>query len=310
MKTCEIKWNSLSATEWQSRFDTIRRSNLLQCYEYALAACPINNQIARWGLIVINGQEAGLVQIFEVSIFKRLIHVVSLDRGPLWFDGFGSADDWATFWQVFDVEFKPRFGRMRRIMPESDKQIYHMARKQAYPPYQTIWVDLTQDEESLRKAMKKNWRNALSKALRTEMEVREDLPEKHIHWLLKQYADDRQQRQYKGASVRLIMAMVKSFLPRQQMLLMRAMKDGKAIAGILVFIHGCSATYQIGWTDPDAGRQHNAHHFLLWHAMLRLKARGIMDFDLGGVNDFSAAGVKLFKEGLGGETYELCGTYK
>ncbi|MAH05594.1 MAG: GNAT family N-acetyltransferase [Alphaproteobacteria bacterium] len=309
-KQCDIKWNSLSPAEWQSRFASIRRSNLLQCYEYALAVCPINSQSARWGLITIDGAEAGLVQIFEVTLLSKLVHVVILDRGPLWFDGFGSATHWKAFFARFDMEFKPRFGRSRRIMPETHLQIYDYARKRAYPPYQTIWLDLTQDEIALRANMRKSWRNALAKAERSDLEMRDDLPEKHIIWLLNQYAADRTARGYQGPSVKMIMALAKTFHPRGQMHVMRALKDEQVIAGILIFTHGRSATYQIGWTSPDAGRKYNAHHFLLWQAILKLKEQGITDFDLGGVNDFSAAGVKLFKEGLGGESIELCGQYK
>ena len=305
-KTCSIEWNRLTAGEWDERFNAIKRSNLLQCYEYAQALCPINQHSARWGLIKINEVEAGLVQIMEVSLFKRAFHVVMLDRGPLWFDGFGEGDDL----KAFNCEFKPRFGRKRRIMPETPLDILPFKRKQPYPAYQTIWVDLTQSAETLHESLRKNWRGALKKSESFAMEAFSKAPLGHLPWLLTHYQQDKAQRKYRGPAPKIITALAKYFAPKDNMLLLRAHKDGQDIAAILIFIHGKAATYQIGWTSPYEGRKCNAHHFLLWHAMLTLKARGVEDLDLGGVNDFSAKGVKSFKEGLGGELVELCGQYK
>lgn len=309
-KICRIEWNNLTPNEWGARFNAIKRSNLLQCYAYALALCPINQHSARWGLIKINDVEAGLVQIMEVSLFKRAFHVVMLDRGPLWFDGFGARDDWAAFFVTYNREFKPRFGRMRRIMPETPLDVLPLKRKQRYPAYQTIWVDLTQSAEALHASLRKNWRGALKKSESFALQALSAAPQGHLPWLLTHYQQDKTQRKYRGASPETIMALAKHLAPSDNMLLLRAQKDGRDIAAILIFIHGKAATYQIGWTSPRDGRKCNAHHFLLWHAMLMLKARGVEDLDLGGVNDLSAKGIKSFKEGLGGELVELCGQYK
>ncbi len=283
---------------------------MLQCYAYALALCPINQHSARWGLIKINGAEAGLVQIMEVALFNKAFHAVMLDRGPLWFTGFGARDDWQAFFHTFNREFKPRLGRKRRILPETTLEILPFARKQPYPAYQTIWIDLRQSSEELRAALRKNWRSALKKAEGFALQLESDAPLKHLPWLLKRYEQDKQSRKYHGAATKTLIALAQHFAPLDDMLLLRARKDGRDIAAVLIFIHGKAATYQIGWTSPDLGRKCNAHHFLLWQAMDMLKARGVEDLDLGGVNDLSAKGVKSFKEGLGGELVELCGQYK
>ena len=41
-----------------------------------------------------------------------------------------------------------------------------------------------------------------------------------------------------------------------------------------------------------------------------LQDMDVLDLDLGGVNDQDAAGVKRFKQGLGGELVELVGQYR
>ena len=92
------------------------------------------------------------------------------------------------------------------------------------------------------------------------------------------------------------------------MLVLRANLDGEPVAGILIFTHGKSATYQVAWTN-EAGREHRAHHLLLWHTILELKERDITWLDAGGINPEHAEGVTRFKRGLGGDEFELIGFY-
>jgi len=87
-----------------------------------------------------------------------------------------------------------------------------------------------------------------------------------------------------------------------------ALLDNQPIAGILLFTHGLSATYQIGYTS-DVGRENRAHYALLWSALEKLKERGINYFDLGGVNEKGAKGVKIFKKGMGGTIEKTLGLY-
>ena len=92
------------------------------------------------------------------------------------------------------------------------------------------------------------------------------------------------------------------------MLIGRALSDDKAIGAILIFCHGQGATYQIGWSGK-AGRDQGAHYLLLWDAISVLQNKGVKDFDLGGVNEDEAKGVKRFKSGMGGRLVSLPGIY-
>ena len=74
---------------------------------------------------------------------------------------------------------------------------------------------------------------------------------------------------------------------------------------MLVFRYGTTAVYYIGWMGPE-GRKVNVANFLYWRIALDLKARGCTWFDLGG---YASAGVNQFKRGMGGEDYELVGSW-
>jgi hypothetical protein len=312
---CTIKWNTLSIEEWEKKFSAIPRSNILQSYTYARAVCPLQKQKARWGLILIDGREAGLVQMFETGIFWNGLHTVIVDRGPLWFEGFGNAMHVKTFFDELNGQFPTRLGRKRRILPETEdgptaqKLIAGTGLVPANDTgYQTIWLDLTQNTETLRANLKSNWRNKLSKAEKTHLTVEWDGGIEGLPEILTHYAADKEERGYGGPAPAFLKAYVPLLAARGDLLTARAMQNGAMIAFVLFAVHGRSATYLIGWSSP-AGRECAAHHLLLWGGALMLQKGGIKELDLGGINDESAEGIKVFKEGLGGKTVRYVGRH-
>jgi len=310
MTECTIEWNVLDLAVWEGHFSRIRRSNLLQSYSYAQAACLINHHRARWGVIRIDGQEAGLLQIFETGICRNALHAVILDRGPLWLPDYGAPEHLLAFFARFDQEFPRRFGRRRRIIPEIDQSQAMLVPYQAAPhvkPYQTIWIDLSKSEEVLRHELKKNWRNALRKAERENVRMEWDNKGNSLLWLLNHHEAHRTMTNFQAASPKFIRQLAGFFGPRGDMLTGQAFVDDEPVAGVLFFRHGLSATYQVGWSG-DTGRKANAHQLLLWQGMMKLKEDGVLDLDLGGINDV-AEGVRAFKEGMGGQSVTLTGIY-
>lgn len=91
-------------------------------------------------------------------------------------------------------------------------------------------------------------------------------------------------------------------------LLVRARRDGEFIAFMLFMLHGRTATYQVGWTDPLGlwlGR--GAHRHVLWRALPALRAAGCTRLDLGGLN--LPAGIAAFKLGTGAVPVTLPGSF-
>lgn len=312
---CTIEWNTLSLAEWQENFAKIRRSNLLQSYDYASAICPLQNQKARWGVIYIDEQKAGLVQILEASILGNLLHGVILDRGPLWFDGFGTDEHKGNFIKEFRRQFPKRLGRKRRFIPEMENspELLTILKKSQFQKadeteYQTFWINLDHDEKELLEHCKKNWRNMITRAEKENISVEWDENGKWFSWIMQHYAHDKAAKNYSGASIKTMHALAKHFIKNKNMLIGRAVKNGKPIASILHFIHGSSATYQIGWTG-EAGRKCGAQHYLLLESCKKLKNKGIKDFDLGGYNDTQNPGIRKFKAGMGGNNITLAGLY-
>ncbi len=316
MTNCSIAWDDTPLDDWFKLFASVRRSTLSQYFPYAQATRAVDQMGARRGLISIDGKPCGLVQMGEVGLLGNAIHMLTVDRGPLWF---GEVDPGAAslaFFHELTRQFPRRFGRKKRIIPELDERFASGAvlsssglkRNEELPAYETIWLDLEPEEAVLRANLNGKWRNQLSKAERSPLEVEEDWVLASRNNFLARYESDRNAKGYAGANPAFLDSLMDYQLVRDEAFILNAKLDGRTVAAVLVFLHGKSATYQAGWTLED-GRKNAAHHLLLWAAVRLLKARGILDFDLGGINDQSAAGVKKFKSGLGGEIVRLAGLY-
>lgn len=305
-----IEWNNLLLDAWQERFDSVPRSTILQSYPYAQAAAKIYKQKSRWGLIKIGEQEAGLVQIQEAGILWNFIHAVILDRGPLWFDGFGGAAHIKLFFDEFNRQFPNRFGRKRRILPEVESGATAQAllnqtgliKKQDQPPYQTLWWDLDIEPD-----LRPNWRGSLKKAQKSDLEIEWDDTGRFYPELKLNYAVDKAARGFAGASPQLLDALAQFSTQANPMIIGKASKNGVMIALVMFLKHGQSATYQVGWSS-DEGRRHCAHHLLLWRGRDVLQRYGVRQLDLGGVNDDNE-GLKKFKQGTGARHSCLVGFY-
>ncbi|MEM9228780.1 MAG: GNAT family N-acetyltransferase [Pseudomonadota bacterium] len=314
---CFIDWRDPGPAAWEATYETMPRSTLLQSRAYADALCPGLGQRPLRATIHIDGVTAGLVQLQEAALLRRAVHAVSLDRGPVWVAGMGTAPQIQAFFTTLCAHFPTRFARKRRFLPEAPASarsrlnaIRDLSATAASTPYQTIWCDLSAPDADLRKKLKPKWRNMLSKAERQETTVNWDW---HGHLLtpfLLGYCAQREDIGTPGTAPDTLKCLAKYFIPGKNMLIgLASAADNTPLAGFLAFRHGRSATYQAGWIT-GAGRAAAANHLLLWQAMLELRAADVLELDLGGVNDSGAAGVKRFKEGLGGQLVELAGHYR
>ncbi|MDH5723281.1 MAG: peptidoglycan bridge formation glycyltransferase FemA/FemB family protein [Alphaproteobacteria bacterium] len=308
-----LAWNDFSTLNWENYYSSIKKANLLQSSAYGRTCAKMNYQTLRQGIFIIDNQPAALLQILEAGFLNKSVHGVILDRGPLWFGGFGNEEEFALFLQAFRHEFPARFGRRIRFIPEIENKenIVNILTKNGFKkkgePYKTIWLDIRSDLEALKANLDKKWRNALNKSQKQGLKIIEKQDPNLLAWFLSSYKHDKRERNYQGASLNLLTTLTREFSSGKKALTLYALFDETPIAAILIFIHGHSATYQIGYSS-DLGRKKNAHNALLWYAIEILKERNICEIDLGGIigeND----GFSKFKRGMGGKTFETPGIF-
>ncbi len=308
----DFDWSPLPLKDWQALMAQAPRSNLLQSWPYA-RAMRMKNQVMTRPATIRRGREImGLFQVQEVGLGP--VHIVHLHRGPVWFDAKPAAADWHDFLSLFNARFPARLGRLRRVMPDRPHgpETHEVMAGFGFRPkgtaYETIWLDLTPSRDRLRADLHQKWRHALGKAERSGLDVDLDRVGRRADWFLAGYGRDRGARGYRAASPAFLRILMGEAMASGDCWILRAMEGRDPVAGILVLRHGASATYQAGWTTPK-GRMLNAHHRLLWAAIMALKEDGYTALDLGGVHPKMAEGVTRFKKGLGGDHCILAGMF-
>ncbi len=323
-----IGWNDGTMGEWAASFARVSRSTLPQCFGYAQAMGRTHGFVPRLGLIRRDGEPIGVVQILERRLL-RLFRQRQMHRGPLWFDGL--APDAATCEETFRLLRRacPDNPLSRASLlpelpadPETAALLDRCGFRRFGPGYRTVWLDLDRSEEELRAAMARDWRQRLKAAEKAGLVVDLDWEAKNLPWLMKQEHDQALTKQFRPMTgplaIRIRNALVKGDGAKGDgkeggVLMAAALesraKDAKPVACGLFYVHGRSATYQIGWAN-DAGRKSGAMRLVLWRAALALKARGVGWLDLGGINPESAPGVTEFKLGTGGKAIETVGLYR
>jgi hypothetical protein len=192
--------------------------------------------------------------------------------------------------------------------PEADALLRRMGVRRIITGYSSVWLDLTQDEATLRAGLHQKWRNQLVKGEAAYLKVRHGHGGASLEWLLTRHEGHRRRKRLRAPASPFVLAISLASRNKQSTLAFTAFAGSEPVAAILVFRHGQTATYYIAWTGPE-GRRRHANNLLLWQAIKELKSRGVRWLDLGGVDGLSMPGVSRFKIGMGGELFTLAGTY-
>ncbi|MPQ95464.1 GNAT family N-acetyltransferase [Thioclava sp. JE_KL1] len=170
------------------------------------------------------------------------------------------------------------------------------------PRHHALW-SLQPETKALRAGLAGKWRNRLAAAERARLQVR---IEPEIDWLLAADAAQQRARGYRALPPGFTRAWA-DHNPADFLALLVEDTNRQRLAGGIFLLHGEGASYHIGWTGPQ-GRMSGAHNLMLWHAALRLKARGIRQLDLGAVDSEDGAGRMRFKLGTGAQPHSLGAT--
>lgn len=307
-----IAWDGVNERQWDAWMERISPFPIEQTWSYGQAFAGVTPYQPVHGVIYDKKLPVAIVQVVEWRIFKFL-RIAKIVRGPLFFEKV--SDDQRTkvleliyqrysFWN-FDLLFwTPESSLCDPIIKTFNK----MRMRKVVTGYSSVLLDLGQTEETLLSQMDSKWRNQLKKSEKQGLKIKLAHQGDTLDWLLKRHEESRKSKRLRMPASPFISAISLTIRNKQGTLIFTANKNRQPVSGILVFKHGRTATYYVGWNSEE-GRLLNANNLLLWFAIKELKGRGVKWFDLGGVDGFSMAGVSRYKMGLGGNLYTLAGTY-
>ncbi len=316
----QVNWDTLNRQEWESVL-TERGGSLQQSWAYGEAMRSLGVGVFRAAVYSPRGQLLCLGQLTARRILAYLV-VATCSRGPIWTEEGLALDPMSRAAALKGMQKAlPASGwKAVLISPNdpgpTDPALHRFHR--VMTGYSTVMVNLSNDEEALRRALQGNWRNRLVKAERALAGASQGPSRWSLHLnasmgptrtVLKQEGLQRSARGFSGLPLGFIEQFIGAHKDANRAFLLARVDVGSELAAGLIFLlHGSRATYHIGWGN-DLSRQNNLHTLLMWRAMLELKRRGIRLLDLGGVNTESLAGITRFKLGTGGEPICLPGTY-
>lgn len=298
-----LAWDEAGPDQWHEYLSRTPKSNPFQAWDYGEATRAIDGLTPRRAVIHKGSAPVGLAQIFiRKSLgFFRYARIV---RGPLFFKAVFPEERVAAL-SLIRQEYKLTNAGMLQALPElpdgpaARSLLQNAGFRQVQTGYASAWLAL---DRVPTEQFSQGFRYEVRKARRLGLEVRATTDPRA---LLKRYDRHRALAGFDAPPGDLL-----ARLEEGSTMTFEAWADGgdEPIAGVIFLRHGSDATYQVGWTT-DAGRRRSAHNLLCAEALEALRAERVKWVDLGGLDWTATPGIARFKSGMGGEPFQLVGTY-
>lgn len=308
----QVVWDDATEAQWQAWLVQAGCSNLLQSWPYGETK-GIEGWRVKRAVFYVNNEPIAMVQVLQKRVAK-LLTVSRINRGPVFLRPLALAEQRAVWASLAPLGNMWR-GKLLAVAPElrlSGSSLIMMRdlgfRQFSPSAWESVWLDLGLELDALRKRMDGKWRNMLTFSEKKGLQLEIGSDDQHFDWMMSRYEELMQEKDFSGPPIAFLRAMRKNLGDESQLLVLRVMHEGEAVAGICLARHGVAATYLIGWNGMQ-GRNLKANQFLLWQAIVHLKQAGMRWFDLGGISEEHNPGITAFKLGLNGERYGLAGEY-
>lgn len=304
----QVHWGGHQMAEWDAAHAAALGS-LQQDWAYGSAMLALGVPVLR-ARVERDGVTLAFAQ-FIVRRFGRFGSVALCSRGPIWTQAL-TADDKRRVYKALKQTLPLPGLRFMLVTPEqaAGEAVGLSGMRRVMTGMSTVMLDLTPTMDELRANLERRWRHRLVTSESSGLSIqRVGTQPNQFRWLLEA---EMAQRGDKGLD-----GLPPAFFERyvftrknaaDTMLTLRADVGRDRVAAMMFLIHGRSAIYHIGWTT-DKGRDLHAHNLILWKGIEALKARGIQQLDLGGVNTIRSAGIARFKISTGGKVLTLAGSY-
>lgn len=286
--------------------------NLLQSSFYGEIKEELESKMVFRYLVCYKNKDVGYLQVLKKTIGPFKIY--RINRGPVYFFRENSFIDFLGIHSIRRtlkqegmgvLIWNPDLRKNVEIRSNIKKCKYFLFKESET---HTVWIDLKQEVEQLRKNLKINWRNHLVKSEKNALKLKVITDSIDEQLLIHDYSEQQKRNAYSGLPAELVSKLIKTSNEVNRTWLFQAFSEDECVSQILISLHGQSATYLIG-INLELGRKLSANYFLLWQAILVLKQHGIESLDLGGLGITRTPSIASFKLGMGGDEFYFAGEY-
>jgi peptidoglycan pentaglycine glycine transferase (the first glycine) len=181
-------------------------------------------------------------------------------------------------------------------------------------PQETLYLDLTPDEDAILATMHPKWRYNIRLAARQGVTIREDNSPAAINALYGVMQEAAGRGEFFLEPMPFFAALHEHFVEPGKARVLLAEYEGQVLGAMLLVTYGRRATYLYGGTSHEE-RQRMAGYALQWGAMQKARAAGCTTYDFFGyepygVPDHMFAGFSRFKRGFGGQPRRFIGAHE
>ena len=181
--------------------------------------------------------------------------------------------------------------------------------KQVKNSTKTILIDLSKDETTLKMNLRKKWRYTLKQSEKNGLIVEHNTSNEYFQIfsnIYNQMLDRKKFTEYVDANK---FKEINSLLPEsQKMEIFVCKQNEKPLSTVIVSTIGDTGLYLLG-SSTTSSLKLSASYFLQWEVIKWLKTKGIIWYDLGGVDAIENPGGYTFKTGMGGTELTFLGSF-
>jgi lipid II:glycine glycyltransferase (peptidoglycan interpeptide bridge formation enzyme) len=272
----------------------------------------------RWGsrnirhlLLKENNEVVSAAQVRVIKPPLLRMGIAYVTWGPIWRRR-GKEEDVTVLVQMFKAlrqEFSMRRGLFLRVIPsdqeENNESLKEMLIRENFEwqphSYRTIIMNLNLAEEELRRSMRNTWRQSLQKAEKLAMTIEEGTSEELFGQALNIYLQMYKRKGFmQHVSMREYKEIQRHLEKDLKMTISLCRLDAEAIGALVYSAIGHTGIPILAATGNN-GLKSNALNLLYWRMIKRLKEKGCMALNLGGISIERNPGGHTWKTGLSGK---------
>jgi lipid II:glycine glycyltransferase (peptidoglycan interpeptide bridge formation enzyme) len=312
----------LTREEWDTLTPLFRDLSYRQCGSYAEAAARDMGAASQFIGVFRAKELLGLANVRVKMVPFVPLGIAYVNYGPLAARGDQfSAESFGCCLDALRQEYVEHRRLMLRIVPPLrggrclDAQAACLDKHGFQPcvrlkPPETFILDLVNPLAEIRKNFDGKWRNDLSKAQRSNIEVTRSVAPADFDRFEALFLDLIQKKGFTARQdVAFFRRVQENAQAAQRLVAHLAWHDGELVAGHIGSFVGDTAVYLLGAANSK-GREIRASYLLQWAVIEHAKCVGNRFYDLGGIDQESNPDVYRFKRRLNGRRVAELGPYE
>lgn len=305
------EFDTVDKFEWYEIISRFVDANIYQTWDYDAVRCGREN-ISHL-VLRKDGQVAAAAQARIVRIPVFGLGAAYVRWGPFW-QTEGQIADRAAFRMALRALRNEYVGRrclILRIFPilydDNPYSGINVLTEEGYKrvpeeiPARTLIMDISLQNEDLRKKFDQKWRNCLNKSERNHLEVIEGTEDNLFADFIGLYHALLERKKFQEPNdINEFRDIQQELPPEYKMRIFICRSDGASTAGVICANTGDTGIYLFGATN-DQGMSNKGSYLLQWKAIQWLKDSGCRYYNLNGINPLTNPGNYHFKSGLSGK---------